>query len=96
MQTQHIVDIWRDDLGVVCLHVFQNIIPVEAYTREAAMIEAIGLSNLKNLKSGEYYGVASTWAKKDKIQLGVYLLHKAMLIFLNEGERQIRPFDITS
>lgn len=95
-KTQHIIDIWKDNLGVVCLHVFQNIIPVEAYTREAAMIDAIGLPNLNNLKCGEYYGVASTWAKKNKIQLGVYLLHKAMLIFLNEGERQIRPFDITS
>jgi len=37
-----ILDIWRDNEGVVCLHVFQSTIPVEAYTREAAMIEAIG------------------------------------------------------
>ncbi|KAJ8962653.1 hypothetical protein NQ318_001047, partial [Aromia moschata] len=30
---QHIIDIWNSNGGVICLHVFQNIIPVEAYTR---------------------------------------------------------------
>lgn len=68
---------------------------MEAYTREAAMIDAIGLSHLKNIKNGEYYGVAATWSKKNKIKFGLYLLYKAMLIFLSEGERQIRPLDIS-
>lgn len=91
---QHILDIWNDGKGVVCLHIFQNVIPVEAYTREAAVISAIKLQNLRNVKSGDFYGVADTWSQKEKRLLGVYLLYRAMLIFLNEGERQLRPEDI--
>lgn len=89
-----ILDIWKSNCGVVCLHLFQNTIPVEAYTREAAMIEALGLDRLKNLKSGEYYGIASTWSNHQKRTLGVYLLYKAMHILINEGERQLSPDDI--
>lgn len=89
-----IVDVWNDGGGVICLHVFLNIIPVEAYTREAAMIGALGLENLTNAKGGEFYGVAATWMSRQKRMLGVYLLYRAMGIFLNEGERQLYPEDI--
>ncbi|KAK3907109.1 Ankyrin repeat and LEM domain-containing protein 1 [Frankliniella fusca] len=91
---QRILEIWKGGHGVVCLHIFQNIIPVEAFTREAAMIDAMGINNLVNLKSGEYYGPASTWRIRQKRQLGVFLLYRAMRIFLCEGERQLRPGDI--
>jgi len=37
-----IVDIWQAGLGVVSLHVFQNVIASEAFTREACMIDALG------------------------------------------------------
>lgn len=94
LQIQRILDIWREGHGVVCLHVFQNIIPVEAFTREAAMLDAIGINNLVNMKGGEYYGPASTWRIRQKHQLGIYLLYRAMRIFLCEGERQLRPTDI--
>ena len=39
---QQIMDIWSAGVGVVSLHCFQNVIPVEAYTREACMVDAIG------------------------------------------------------
>ncbi|XP_023939254.2 ankyrin repeat and LEM domain-containing protein 1 [Bicyclus anynana] len=91
---QHILDIWSDKVGVICLHVFQNVIPAEAFTYEAAMIDVIGITNLKNLKSGNYYGVASSWPLKERRMLGLHLLYKAMQIFFNEGERQLRPDDI--
>ncbi|PSN46708.1 hypothetical protein C0J52_14441 [Blattella germanica] len=93
-KVQHIIDIWKADMGVICLHIFQNVIPVEAYTREAAMIDAICLKNLKNARCGEYYGIASTWTSHQKRMLGTFLLYRAMLIFLQEGERQLRPGDI--
>lgn len=93
-KVQHILDIWSDKVGVICLHVFQNVIPAEAYTYEAAMIDVIGLQNLKNLKTGNYYGIASSWPHRERRMLGLYLLYKAMLIFLYEGERQLRPDDI--
>jgi len=93
-KVHYILDIWKAGMGVVCLHVFQNVIPVEAYTHEAAMIDAIGLENLKNVRCGEYYGIAATWTPHQKRMLGTYLLYHAMCIFLHEGERQLRPGDI--
>ena len=44
----HILDIWAEGHGVVSLHCFQNVIPVEAYTREACMMHSIGLQRLTN------------------------------------------------
>ncbi|XP_022116806.2 ankyrin repeat and LEM domain-containing protein 1 [Pieris rapae] len=93
-KVQHILDIWSDQVGVICLHIFQNVIPAEAYTYEASMIDVLGLQNLKNLKTGNYYGVAASWPLKERRMLGLYLLYKAMNIFLSEGERQLRPNDI--
>ncbi|XP_078042958.1 uncharacterized protein LOC144473186 [Augochlora pura] len=91
---QHILNIWNAGYGVVCLHIFQNVIPVEAYTREAAMIDALGIKELKNSKNGDYYGIAATWNIKEKCNFGRYLLHQAMQIFLYEGERQILPHNL--
>lgn len=91
---QRIIDVWKGDCGVVCLHVFQNVIPVEAYTREAAMISALKLENLTNIKSGEFYGVAASWPARQKKLFGAYLLRKSMMILLHEGERQLCPMDI--
>lgn len=89
-----IVSIWKEKKGVVCLHVFHNITPVEAYTREAAMIDAIGISNLTNIKKGDYYGITSSWSMRQRKQLGVALLFKAMHIHLIEGESQLLPNDL--
>lgn len=86
-----ILDIWNNDHGVICLHVFQNVIPVEAYTREAAMIDAIGTECLGNCKGGEYYGIAATWSLQQKQKFGRYLLYRALQILLHEGERQLFP-----
>ncbi|KAK6320677.1 hypothetical protein J4Q44_G00097840 [Coregonus suidteri] len=93
-KVQHILQVWKAEQGVISLHCFQNVIPVEAYTREACMVDAIGLKMLTNLKRGDYYGVVSTWQVKRKRELGVHLLYRAMQIFLAEGERQLRPPDI--
>ncbi|XP_042369553.1 ankyrin repeat and LEM domain-containing protein 1 [Plectropomus leopardus] len=93
-KVQHILQVWNAEQGVISLHCFQNVIPVEAYTREACMVEAIGLKMLTNQKRGDFYGVVSTWQAKKKRDLGVHLLYRAMQIFLAEGERQLRPADI--
>lgn len=90
----NIVDIWKSKKGVVCLHTFNNIMSVEAYTREAAIIEAIGLENLSNLKKGEYYGVAKNFSMRQKRQLGIALISRALRVYLAEGESQLLPFDI--
>ncbi|KAJ8029469.1 Ankyrin repeat and LEM domain-containing protein 1 [Holothuria leucospilota] len=93
-KVRHIKEIWAAGLGVISLHIFQNVIPVEAYTREACMVEALTLQRLTNIKRGDYYGVASTWDARRKRKLGIHLLQKACHIFLIEGERMIRPADI--
>ncbi|XP_062814953.1 ankyrin repeat and LEM domain-containing protein 1 isoform X2 [Anolis carolinensis] len=93
-KVQHILEIWESGQGVVSLHCFQNVVPVEAYTREACMVDAIGLKMLTNLKRGDYYGLVAGWPWKRRRRLGVFLLHRAMCIFLAEGERQLRPADI--
>ncbi|XP_016319649.1 uncharacterized protein LOC107671266 [Sinocyclocheilus anshuiensis] len=93
-KVQHILQVWNAGHGVISLHCFQNVIAVEAYTREACMVDAIGLKMLTNQKRGDYYGVVSTWPVRRKRELGVHLLYRAMQIFLAEGERQLRPADI--
>lgn len=93
-KVDHILQVWNAGKGVISLHCFQNVIPVEAYTREACMVEAIGLKMLTNQKRGDYYGIVSNWQQKRKKELGIHLLYRAMQIFLAEGERQLRPADI--
>lgn len=73
---------------------FHNILPIEAFSREAAMIDCLDLRNLTNLKRGEYYGITLSWSMRQRKQLGVLLLYKAMKIFLQEGESQLRPDDV--
>lgn len=89
-----IIDIWKVQMGVVCLHIFNNIMPCEAYTREAAIIEAIGINNLTNMKRGEYYGITKNLRMRYKRQMGIGLLHRALHIYLAEGESQLMPLDL--
>jgi len=89
-----IQSIWSVGLGVVVVQMFHNTIAVEAFTREAAMIDAVGCDNLTNVRGGDYYGIAATWSQDKKLKLGTFLLYKAFKIFLQEGERQIRPVDL--
>lgn len=94
VKLDRIIEIWRANKGVICLPVFHNITPVEAYTREAAIIDCLGVENLANIKRGDYYGIAKSWTMRDRKKLGVLLLYKAMQVFAVEGESQLRPNDI--
>lgn len=91
---RYILDVWKSGKGVVCLHVFHNTLPIEAFTREAAIIDAIGVENLTNMKRGDYYGTTHAWTLRQRKQLGAALLYKALQILLVEGESQLRPQDI--
>lgn len=94
LKLERIIDIWRNDKGVICLPVFHNIMPAEAYTREAAIIDCLGVENLTNIKRGDYYGVTKTWTARERKKLGILLLFKALHVFMVEGESQLRPDDI--
>ena len=53
-----------------------------------------GLARLTNVKRGDYYGQAKHWSLRKKREFGLFLLKRAMKIFLSEGERQIKPRDL--
>ncbi|XP_068021152.1 ankyrin repeat and LEM domain-containing protein 1 [Melanerpes formicivorus] len=93
-KVRRILEIWASGQGVVSLHCFQSSIPAEAYTRECCLVEALGLQSITNQRQGNSYGAAARWAAERRRRLGVHLLHRAMRIFLAEGERQLRPADI--
>ena len=92
---QRILDIWSSGHGVVSLHCFQGTIAVEALSREACLIDAIGLNKLTNTKKGEVYGMVGEWDVSKRRRLGIYFLHRAMHILIAEGERQICRENLT-
>ncbi|KAM9245137.1 ankyrin repeat and LEM domain-containing protein 1 [Dugong dugon] len=93
-KVRRILDIWASGRGVVSLHCFQHMVAVEAYTREACLVDALGIRMLTNQKQGHCYGVVAGWPPARRRRLGVHLLHRALLVFLAEGERELRPQDI--
>ncbi|KAM7295888.1 ankyrin repeat and LEM domain-containing protein 1-like [Ixodes scapularis] len=93
-KTRKVLQIWEAGCGVVSLHVFQNVLPAEAYTREACIIEALTKRRLTNAKKGDCYGVVGSWSEKARKKLGAFLVFKAFQIFLSEGERRLGPLDL--
>lgn len=93
-KTRTILDIWSSNLGVVCIQLFQHSLSVEALTREAAIIQALGTECLSNVKKGDFYGITTEWPDERKTKYGFSLLFRAFKILINEGERQIRPLDL--
>ncbi|XP_060038316.1 ankyrin repeat and LEM domain-containing protein 1 isoform X2 [Erinaceus europaeus] len=87
-------DIWASGHGVVTLHCFQHVTAVEAYTREACLVEALGLQTLTNRKHGHCYRLTAAWPPARRRRLGVHLLQRALHLLLAEGERQLRPQDL--
>ena len=49
-----ILEIWEGGHGIISIHVFQNSVPVEAFCREAAMIEAVGMFDLQIIYANRY------------------------------------------
>ncbi|VTJ73130.1 Hypothetical predicted protein [Marmota monax] len=93
-KVRQILDIWDSGRGVISLHCFQHVVAVEAYTREACLVDALGIQKLTNQKQGHYYGVVADWPHHRRQRLGVHLLHRALLVFLAEGQRELWPQDI--
>jgi len=74
---------------VICLFVFQNTTSDEAFTREAAMIDAMGRDNLHNLRTGDYKGRVAKWSQEQRRMLGAKLLLTAKDILVRDGERPL-------
>nr|KAF6283217.1 ankyrin repeat and LEM domain containing 1 [Pipistrellus kuhlii] len=90
-KVRRILDIWASGRGVVSLHCFQHVVAVEAYTREACLVDALGIRTLTNQKQGHCYGVVASWPPARRRRLGVHLLHRALLVFLAEGNGSTAP-----
>lgn len=88
------MEIWNANKGVICLQVFHSITSCEAFTREAAIIDCMGLESLTNQKRGTYYGDTKSWTRQKQNKLGVLLLYKAMKVFRIQEENQLRPNDL--
>ncbi|CAG0893422.1 unnamed protein product [Darwinula stevensoni] len=58
---KRIQEIWTSGFGVVILHIFLSVIPVEAYTREAVMIDAIGSFQFSSFFSVFLQGFSLEW-----------------------------------
>ncbi|TKR77176.1 hypothetical protein L596_018195 [Steinernema carpocapsae] len=91
---KRILSLWDAGRGVVSLQVFQNVISVESHCREGAMLEAIGIRNLTNLKRGEYYDICIQWTSRQREEFGAFLLLSAWKIFRIEGSREIFEKDV--
>jgi hypothetical protein len=54
-----------------------------------------GLSNLSNIRRGDYYGAAVGWTVMRRRRFGCYLLKQAMAALDVEGCRQLFPSDVS-
>ncbi|XP_075679266.1 uncharacterized protein LOC113796563 [Dermatophagoides pteronyssinus] len=85
---KRIWSIWDQGLGPISLHDCQGITSDEAQTREALIIETIGLFNLTNQIAGTYRQRLQLNTRQKSL-LGTYLLYKFFIMYLLAGERQI-------
>lgn len=73
--------------------------PVGAHSKRGAGAvgadpDPAGLRAVTNQRKGNCYGLAASWSPARRRRMGVHMLHRAMRIFLAEGERQLRPADV--
>ena len=71
-------EIWNRGGGVLIFKFFHNASSFVASTREAILIDLIGLHNLTNVRRGSYYGGVEIWGKKVLINLGKYYMLRMM------------------
>jgi len=76
------------------LQTFINIYIKQAIQYFQLFCYIAGLNSLTNQNRGSYYSISKTWSEKQRRNIGVYFLKKALQIFQGEGERQIFRDDI--
>nr|NP_001137671.1 uncharacterized protein Dmel_CG42391 [Drosophila melanogaster]ACL83125.1 uncharacterized protein Dmel_CG42391 [Drosophila melanogaster] len=90
-----IVSIWKANRGVLLIRAFQGISSQDAQTREASIIDALGMNHLTNRRLGFYYGRARSLSDKERKYLGIALLYKLMMKFLAKEEKELFPLKNT-
>lgn len=97
-KVQKILDIWKSGQGVIVHSFFHHSSEREANVNEASMIDAMGLTELSNLRKGSYSGQrVSQWTQKQKNQFGVFLLRTCFSLFAvsnGTASKEIFPRDV--
>ena len=93
-KVERILEIWKNDAGVVSLQVFHCISSDEALARECLMIEALSLSNLTNIQIGQNKMRLLRMNERQRRVLGSYFLYKAYWMYVVHGDNQIRVSDV--
>ncbi|XP_017838707.1 ankyrin repeat and LEM domain-containing protein 1 [Drosophila busckii] len=92
-----IVQIWQQQRGVLLLRGFRGISSNDAHTREAAMIDALGMNHLTNRRQGVYFGVArKKFTSVQRKLLGVGLLYNLLGVYMRSEERELQPEQVCS
>ncbi|PAV81380.1 hypothetical protein WR25_06846 [Diploscapter pachys] len=86
---RRIDSLWTKGHGVGRLEIGHGISDEEAFVIEAALIDALRVDNLTNMKSGEWHGLSKSWDASMKAELGVHLLYRAFAALHAEGVRVV-------
>lgn len=89
-KVNRILEIWDNGFGVISIPVFHHITTNEALACESFMIEAIKLQNLTNVQTGHKKGRLLNMTNREKKYLGSFLLYKAFMAYLVDGNTQIK------
>ncbi|XP_033235077.1 ankyrin repeat and LEM domain-containing protein 1 isoform X2 [Drosophila pseudoobscura] len=87
-----ILSIWEQKRGILLIRGFRGISSADAQTREASMINALGMNHLTNRRVGVFFGPAKNkYTPTQRKLLGIALLYKLMSKFIAKEEREIYP-----
>ncbi|XP_034478499.1 ankyrin repeat and LEM domain-containing protein 1 [Drosophila innubila] len=90
-----IVHLWQHKRGVLLLRGFHGITSNDAHSREAAMIDALGMNHLTNRRVGVYFGLArNKFSSEQRKHLGIALLHMLLSVYMNKAERELQPAQV--
>ncbi|XP_034102772.1 ankyrin repeat and LEM domain-containing protein 1 [Drosophila albomicans] len=87
-----IVHLWQQQRGVLLLRGFHGISSNDAHSREAAIIEALGMNHLTNRRLGVYFGPSlSKFSSKQRKEFGVALLQRLLSMYMKIEECELQP-----
>ena len=79
-----------EEEGIVIVTGFADSSHYMAHTREAAMIDWVGVDNLTNERRGSYYGGAKGWCANMKENYGLCILFAIFKNYLNDGSNGLQ------
>ena len=91
---QAIRNVWKKNGGIIVLSFFHDSSSFVAATREAIMLDFIGLQNLTNERRGSFYGGIKEWDQNVLINMGKYFIGKIMAYSIDQHVEPITKEDI--